>query len=175
MEDPNNNLINNINNENTEKLDNVNQNISINTNSQNLNNNQNEFRNNLSSNNNINNNDRRIRRGYDYSSDINQQRNAPPLNNPFGMIEMAPIYNQGFNMSVEEHYDQIINLLHRIADNREIGMINLSVLILEISFFAYLTYVFAEADGFKYSSSLSLYLMICIVFISIIILHLRDV
>ena len=67
------------------------------------------------------------------------------------------------------------SLLHRIADNREIGMINLSFLILGILFFAYLTYVFAEADGFKYNSSLSLYLMICVVFLSMIILHLRDV
>ena len=77
-------------------------------------------------------------------------------------------------MNVEMNCQQILTVLNRIADNREINMVSFSVILAVALFLGYMAIDFGFNDGLTLRLSRDLFIMIVAVFILIIALHKND-
>ena len=77
-------------------------------------------------------------------------------------------------MNVEMNCQQILTVLNRITDNREINMVSFSVILAVALFLGYMAIDFGLNDGLTLRVSRDLFVMIVAVFILIIALHKND-
>ena len=77
-------------------------------------------------------------------------------------------------MNVEMNCQQILTVLNRITDNREINMVSFSVILTVALFLGYMAIYFGVNDGLTLRVSRDLFVMIVAVFILITALHKND-
>ena len=84
--------------------------------------------------------------------------------------------NQVFDttMNVKMNCEQILTVLNRITDNREINMVSFSVILTVALFFGYIAIDFGLNDGLPLRVSRDLFVVIVAVFILITALHKND-
>ena len=76
-----------------------------------------------------------------FSNQNSQRRNN------FGPGE-APLFVQDATMNAEIHYREILGVLNRIAENREINMVSFAVVFIVFIFLVYLAIDFGISEGF---------------------------
>ena len=78
-------------------------------------------------------------------------------------------------MNMEIHHQEILGVLNRIADNREIGMVNFAIILIVALFLGYMAIDFGVNGGFALRTPRDLFIMIVALFVLIIALHKNDV
>ena len=77
-------------------------------------------------------------------------------------------------MNAKIHYREILGVLNRIAENREVNMVSFAVVFIVFIFLVYLTIDFGISEGFKLRVLRDLFMMISALFVLIVVLHKND-
>ena len=72
------------------------------------------------------------------------------------------------------HYQETLNTLNRIADNREINMVNAALVLVVALFLVYMAIDFGLSEGFSLRVPRDLFMMIVGIFILVVALHRND-
>ena len=78
-------------------------------------------------------------------------------------------------MNAKIHYREILGVLNRIAENREVNMVSFAVVFIVFIFLVYLTIDFGISEGFTLRVPRDLFMMISALFVLIVVLHKNDV
>ena len=79
------------------------------------------------------------------------------------------------SLNVEMHYQEILGVLNRIAENREVNMVSFAIVFIVALFIGYMAVDFGIAGGFTLRVPRDLFVMIVVLFVLIIALHKNDV
>ena len=106
-------------------------------------------------------------------NDFSRRSNGPYINSAESpLMGMSPGYDNALN--VEMHYQEILNTLNRIADNREINMTNAALILVVALFLVYMAIDFGLSEGFSLRVPRDLFMMIVCLFILVVVLHRND-